>query len=171
MSMGKILYAERNGVHVLKFVGDVRLSMGPTIAAFLDQLRQSAGFKSIIIDLSETEAIDSTALGLLAKVAICTKDAFSCAPSIISPNDDITRILVSMAMDKVCVLVNESAVSGDDMLELPSEAVSEDVLRDQVLEAHKTLMTLNKENRDEFQDLVAALEEEKLQFNRLARTG
>lgn len=169
--MGKILYAESNGVHVLKFVGDVRLTLGPTIATFLDQLKKSKDFKSIIIDLSETEAIDSTALGLLAKVAICTKDAFSCSPSIISPNEDITRVLVSMAMNEVCVLVDESAVNSEGMLELPQEIISEDMLRDQVLEAHKTLMSLNAENRDQFKDLVKALEDEKLQLNPLAKTG
>ena len=171
MSMGKILFAEHKGVHVLKFVGDVRLTLGPTIAAFLDQLKKAGDFKAIVLDMSETEAIDSTALGLVAKIAICTKENFDCAPSIICPNDDITRILTSMAMDKVCILIRDSTVDGNGMLELPREVVSEDKLREQVLEAHKTLMSLNAHNRDSFKDLVDALEQEKEGFGQFAKTG
>ena len=171
MSMGKILYAEHNGVHVLKFVGNVRLTLGPTIAAFLDQLKQVGNFKAIVLDMSETEAIDSTALGLVAKIAICTKESFDCAPSIISPNQDITRVLTSMAMDQVCILISDSVVDSNGLLELPREVVSEDALREQVLEAHKTLMSLNAHNRDSFKDLVTALEHEREGFGQFAKTG
>ena len=44
--------------------------------------------------------------------------------------------------------------------ELPTEIVSEENLRAQVIEAHKVLMSLNENNRDEFRDLVEALENE-----------
>jgi hypothetical protein len=36
--MGKILFAEKEGVFVLKFVGDVRVTLGPTISTFLDNI-------------------------------------------------------------------------------------------------------------------------------------
>ena len=169
--MGKILYAEHEGVHVLKFVGDVRLTLGPTISAFLEELKECEGFRSILIDMSETQAIDSTALGLVVKIAISVRENFGSTPSIISPNEDITRILRSMAMEQVCVVIHGGI--DDDMRglsqaqfqelvhELAQGFASEDVLRDQVLEAHKVLMSLNASNRDKFKDLVAALEEEK----------
>ena len=68
--MGKILFAEQNGVHVLKFIGEVRLTLGPTISTFLERLESCDGFQSMIIDLSETETIDSTALGLICCAGI-----------------------------------------------------------------------------------------------------
>ena len=46
------------------------------------------------------------------------------------------------------------------MAELPPQIVSERVLRDQVLEAHRTLMNLNEKNLIAFNDLVAALLQE-----------
>ncbi|MDA0979240.1 MAG: hypothetical protein O3B72_11820, partial [Proteobacteria bacterium] len=49
------------------------------------------------------------------------------------------------------------------MLELPSEIASEKTLREQVLEAHRTLMELSHDNHDMFKDLVNALEQEQVQ--------
>lgn len=85
--MGSVLFAERDGVHVLKFVGDVRLSLGPTISSYLSTLEACPTFSGMIIDLSETDTVDSTALGLIAKIAICTREKFNSATSIVSPRD------------------------------------------------------------------------------------
>ncbi len=173
-SVGKILYAEKDGVHVLKFVGDVRLTLGPTITTFLEHLRSCEGFKSIVVDMSETEGIDSTALGLLAKVAICSKESFDSKPSIVCPNHDITRLLRSMAIEQVCVLLEKTPATNIDLAELPGRVVSEEVMRDEVIDAHKVLMSLDVENQGKFKDLVDALEEEKsysMRRHPLARTG
>jgi anti-anti-sigma factor len=158
--MSKILYAERDGIHVLKFVGDVRVTLGPTISSFLTRLGQSEGFKSIIIDLTETDGIDSTSLGLLAKISLKTQESFQSVPTIVSPNEDITRILVSMGFDKVFLILKELITECGQLGELPTEIVSEENLREQVIEAHKVLMSLNENNREEFRDLVEALESE-----------
>ena len=76
MANGKLLVAEKDGVHVLKFVGDVRVTLGPTIDAFLTSLLETVDFKSVIIDLTETEGIDSTSLGFIAKISIGAKNSF-----------------------------------------------------------------------------------------------
>lgn len=159
--MGKILFAEQDGVHVLKFIGDVRLTLGPTISAFLETLESCDHFQSMIIDLSETETIDSTSLGLIAKIGICTREYFDSGASIVSPRADITRVLRSMAMEQVCVVTSDVPTEASILHELPAETSSEAVLRDQVLDAHKTLMALGDQNFDKFQDLVKALEYEK----------
>ena len=160
--MGKILFAQRDGVQVLKFVGDVRVTLGPTMNTFLSTLSQCKTFKSIIIDLTETDAIDSTSLGLLAKISLTTQETFGTIPTIISPNEDITRILESMGFDKEFVIVKELITECGQLGELPVEIISESNLRKQVLEAHKILMSLNQRNQGEFRDLVEALENESL---------
>ncbi len=161
--MGSILFAEREGVHVLKFVGDVRLSLGPTITSFLSRLETCQQFNGMIVDLSETDTIDSTALGLIAKIAICTREKFNSATSIVSPREDITRVLKSMAMEHVCVVTKEVVNEHSDLSELPVEICSEETMRAQVLEAHRTLMGLDDENFDKFHELVEALESEENQ--------
>ena len=170
--MGKILFAEKSGIHVLKFVGDVRLTLGPTISTFLEQLRSCSDFRSMIIDLTDTETIDSTALGLIAKISICTQESFNRTTTIVSPRGDVTRVLNSMAMEQVCVISHDQISDEPGLRELPQEIASEDVLREQVLEAHKVLMSLTSENYEKFQDLVEALESEKpLEPTQTARTG
>ncbi len=163
--MGKLLFAERDGVQVLKLIGDVRVTLGPTISTFLTRLGESKTFKSIIIDLTETQGIDSTSLGLLAKISLTTQETFGTIPTIISPNEDITRILESMGFDKVFVILKELVTECGQLGqlgELNTEIVSESKLRKQVLDAHRVLMSLNERNRGEFQDLVQALEHERV---------
>jgi anti-anti-sigma regulatory factor len=159
--MGKILFVEQDGVHVLKFVGEVRLILGPTISTFLEKLESCHHFQSMVIDLSETETIDSTALGLIAKIGVCTREYFDSVAIIVSPREDITRFLMSMAMEQVCVVAEEMVLEASSLQELPTEITSEEVMRDQVLDAHKTLMGLGDQNFDKFQDLVEGLECEK----------
>lgn len=159
--MGRILFAEQDGVNVLKFTGDVRVTLGPTISAFLNSLKESEEDKSVIIDLTETEGIDSTSLGMLAKISMQTQESFNTIPTIVSTNEDITRILMSMGFDKVFVIIKEPLVTDCPMGELPPKVVNEDALCEEVLEAHKVLMDLNESNRAAFQDLVVALEEER----------
>lgn len=158
--MGRILFAEKDGVDVLKFVGDVRVTLGPTIGAFLNSLKESEEFKSVIIDLTETEGIDSTSLGMLAKISLQTQESFDTIPTIVSTNEDITRILISMGFDQVFVIIKEPYDTRAPLGELPVKVVNEQALREEVLEAHRVLMGLNEDNRDAFEDLVTALEHE-----------
>ncbi|MDK1024268.1 MAG: STAS domain-containing protein [Gammaproteobacteria bacterium] len=160
MANGKLLVAEKDGVHVLKFVGDVRVTLGPTIDAFLTSLLETEDFKSVIIDLTETKGIDSTSLGFLAKISIGAQDSFGIVPTIVSTNDDITRILLSMGFDQVFLIIREPLESTVKMGEVPFKNMPEEDLRKKVLEAHQVLMQLNEDNQNTFRDLVVALQRE-----------
>ncbi|XOV89311.1 MAG: STAS domain-containing protein [Pseudomonadota bacterium] len=163
--MGKVLLAEENGVNVLKLVGDIRLTLGPTLGGFISRIGHTDAIRSIVIDLSETECIDSTALGLLAKLSLRSQEALNRVPVIVSPREDISRILSSMGFEDVFVIVHVAQAAGGlegcEKDELPTQLASEEVLCDQVLEAHRVLMSLNAENAERFAELVDALEAEK----------
>ncbi|MBQ0746744.1 MAG: anti-anti-sigma factor, partial [Marinobacter sp.] len=75
-------------------------------------------------------------------------------------NPDITRIVTSMGFDKIFIIVREPASRIEELEEIPVLRASEQDVRDRVLAAHKVLMGLNKQNRDEFKNLVRALEVE-----------
>ena len=68
--IGRILVADHNGVYMLKFVGDVRVTLCATVDDYLHRMFDDREFKSVLVDLSETEGIDSTSLGILAKLSI-----------------------------------------------------------------------------------------------------
>jgi|TARA_Y100000310_G_scaffold344331_1_gene456484 anti-anti-sigma factor len=161
MTSVKVLAAEQDGVHVLKFVGDVRVTVGHAIDSFLEMVLKGEDFRSVIIDLTETVGIDSTSLGLLAKISIQTKKIHDIVPTIISTNDDITRILMSMGFDQVFLIINEPMTSRVELGELLIHNPPEHVVREKVLEAHQVLMELNKKNQLVFKDLVVALENER----------
>ncbi|MGK0445576.1 MAG: anti-anti-sigma factor [Bermanella sp.] len=159
MNTGKILVAQSQGIYIIKFVGDVRLSLCSTLDQFTDQMFESEEFKTVIIDLTETQCIDSTSLGQLAKISILYKEKYGQLPTIISTQDDINRILMSMGFDQVFYIVKELVSHVEYLDELPLKSVDEAEMKKRVLEAHKLLMDMNQNNRDAFQDLVNSLEE------------
>jgi anti-anti-sigma factor len=157
MNSGKILAAEHDQIPVLKLVGDVRVLMSSTIENFFQTIYSKAILDAMIVDLSETKGIDSTALGLLAKMAIQLRNRFNVKPSIISTNKNITRILKGMSFDIIFDIVEEPLSNDAEFGELSLVSEPEDVIKRKVIIAHQALMTLSEENRIEFQDLVTAL--------------
>ncbi len=158
MLSGKILFAEQTGTYVLKFVGDVRLTLCSTLDQFLATTLEHDDFKSVIIDLTETTGIDSTSLGLLAKLSVRLKRRHQQRPTIVSTNEDITRVLLSMGFDKVFILIQDCVACSSELQELDLLLESEERVRERVLEAHRALMDLNDNNREAFRDLVRSLE-------------
>lgn len=159
MSTGKILAADYRHMAMLKFVGDVRVLMSSTLDAYCSGLYRRPILDAMLIDLTETRGIDSTALGLLAKMAIQLRNRFNVIPTIVSTNPDITRTLKSMSFDLIFKIVDHvpKPQQPQQYNELQQAKESEDTVREKVIDAHLTLMTLSEENRLEFQDLVQAL--------------
>ena len=158
--MGRVLVGSFNGVYLLKFEGDVRLTIGPATNRYIDGILSSNGFRSVLIDLSETERIDSTSLGLLARLSIRTKQQYSFVPTLVCGSSDLLRVLHTMGFDEIFHIVDEAPMRIDDLGELPSVDVPKDDLRRLVIDAHKTLMSMNTHNFDSFQELVQDLEDE-----------
>lgn len=158
MSSYKILQAEQQGIYVLKFIGEIRLNLCSTLDNLIDSMTSNPNFRTVIIDLTETQVIDSTTLGLLAKIAIAAEKRSHFLPTLISTNPDVTRIVLSMGFDRIFILVSEPATRIEQLEEIPVLRASEAEVRDKVLEAHRVLMSMNKKNRDEFTNLVRALE-------------
>lgn len=158
MSSYKILQAEKQGIYVLKFIGEIRLNLCSTLDGLVESITSNPDFRTVVIDLTETEIIDSTTLGLLAKIAMAAEKRSAFLPTLISTNPDITRIVTSMGFDTIFIIVSEPASRIEELEELPVLRASEREVRDQVLDAHRVLMGLNSHNHEEFRNLVRALE-------------
>lgn len=158
MNSGKILVAKKQGVYLLKFVGDVRLTLCAALDIFVERMMADKDLNSVYIDLTETQGIDSTSLGFLAKIAISTQKYCNWKPTLISTNPDITRILMSMGFDAVFNLVEQPLDDAAQLEELQAANCSEQEVKAKVLEAHRILMGLNDENKGKFQELVQMLE-------------
>lgn len=160
MSAGKILAADYKHMALLKFVGEVRVVMSSTLDNYCNSLYRRGILDAMVVDMSETRSIDSTALGMLAKMAIQLRNRFNVMPTIVSPNPDITRILRSMSFDIICNIVSSMPRQQTQYSELKMQMESEATVRDKVIDAHLTLMAMSEENRLEFQDLVSALKQQ-----------
>lgn len=163
MKPGQILVADHDGVFVIKMVGDVRLTLCMSFDQFINDMFSRDEFVSVLFDLSDAEAIDSTTLGLMAKISLLGKDQHNVVPVILSTNDNINRILASMGFREIFHIVHSVETSDHVNVDLPTKAldagkVREDNTKDKVIEAHKILMQLNDKNHSEFKDLVGVLE-------------
>ena len=133
---------------------------GKKIILFIEDMFNDQEFKSVLVDLSRTESIDSTSLGVLAKLSIQADKIFGYTPTLVSTNGDVTRILMSMGFDDVFHIVESPLDHSEQLGELPPLQADNEEMRQRVLDAHKTLMAMNETNREAFQDLVATLEAE-----------
>jgi anti-anti-sigma factor len=158
MGEGRILAASQDGAYVIRLEGDVRLTLCTTIDDYVQQMFADPNFASVWVDLCDAQGLDSTTLGLLAKLALKVKEKFGFAPAIYSCDPGINRLLRSMAFHRLFELHEESCSNPNDIAEIPTVSGSEESVRQKVIEAHRVLMGISDENRDRFKDLITALE-------------
>ena len=157
MSEGRILAAEHDGAYALKMVGDVRVTLCNTIDDYLAEMFADENFDSVLVDLCEAEGIDSTTLGLLAKLALRAREQFGFKPVIYSCNPGINRLLNSMAFGRIFEIREEVCDDDAAISEVPAVSGDQQAVKDKVIEAHRILMDLSEENRERFRDLMAVL--------------
>lgn len=155
---GKILAARHGGTTVLKLVGDVRLTMSTSLDNFIIAMFDEPSFASVSIDLCEAEGLDSTTLGLLAKIAIRTRGQFQFTPILVCSDPSILKLLDSMCFDTIFEIREQAPEQLSDFGELPVAVSSEAEVKEKVLEAHRLLMGLSEENAERFRELVCSLE-------------
>ncbi len=159
MQAGKILQANHDGVYVLKFQGDVRLTLCTALDDFIEGMFSDGDFASVVIDLSDAEGLDSTTLGLLAKIAVRSQRDYQFKPAVIVTDASIQRLLESMCFERIFDIRDTQLEATGEFGEIPFAAASEQEVKSRVLEAHRTLMGLSEENRACFKDLVETLEQ------------
>ncbi len=152
---GQVSYARREGSWVLRFQGAIRYTTAHAVDRFLDDLFARNSPESISIDLQDATSIDSTGIGLLAKVANGLSQTGKAKPVLFSSNPEINEILTNLCLDDVCAIVPETPQ--DIAAEaIPATTPSEHELARTIAEAHRLLCELNDENRANFQSVVEA---------------
>ena len=158
MSDCRICAASNDGAHVLKLQGDVRLTMCTALDQYFQGMFAEPDFVSVWVDVTEADGLDSTTLGMLAQLAIQTRERFHFRPAIFSINPSIDRLLETMGFDQLFERRNECCNTDASIKEIPAVACEEGEVAKQVLAAHRTLMSISDENAGAFRDLVTTLE-------------
>lgn len=159
-SSAHVSHAERAGVHVFRYTGRVTYTAAPAIQRFLDDLLTDGGISGLIFDLTQAESLDSTNLGLLARLNERVQDATGAPSLIISSNPDITDVLFSMGFDQSFRILSDAeappnSAPGRDIDLAPSSPAE---LHETMLEAHRALVRLSHAGRLQFQEVVTCLE-------------
>lgn len=159
MSDGTVYFAEHDGSCVLRFTGEIRYTLGHTIDSFLDRLYARGGFERVLVDLNQTESIDSTGLGLLAKIANFERQRNGGKALLFSSRPDINELLRCLCLDEFFVFADGAA---DDTpgSALPDDDASAQELAQTILDAHQRLAAMNENNRVMFQNVVDELTRE-----------
>jgi anti-anti-sigma regulatory factor len=158
MQSGIIRVADHEGVYVIKMEGDVRLTLCLSFDGFINEMFASENFCSVMFDLCAAQAIDSTTLGLMAKISIGARKLGFEKPLVVSSNPSITRLLVSMGFEDIFTIVQESDCGDCEGQTLVEKIMPESAVMEKVLEAHKALVALNAQNKDTFKELIESLE-------------
>ena len=158
MSDCRICAASNDGAHVLKLQGDVRLTMCTALDQYFQGMFAEPDFVSVWVDVTEADGLDSTTLGMLAQLAIQTRERFHFRPAIFSVNPSIDRLLDTMGFNQLFERRNECCNTDANIKEIPAVACEEGEVAKQVLAAHRTLMSISDENAGAFRDLVTTLE-------------
>ena len=155
---GRIQVADHNGTYLLRFEGDVRLTLCVAIDEFLQTMFGDPRFAAVVIDLSAAQGLDSTALGVLAKLAKEAIGRTGSQPLLVCDSEDVLRSLGSVGIDDLFEPADSRFSQVTPLGALEANEPNEDETRRRVLEAHRVLMSINSDNAEKFRDLVATLE-------------
>ena len=160
MNSGKILVSDQLGNHLLKFTGDVRVTLCGTLNRYIESIFGSKNVKRVVVDMLDAEGLDSTTLGLLAKLGLHCQQQYGLNIEVFCQNSSILRTLESMSFDEIFDIFDQlpDLDASSDLHEIGTQNLPLDEIREQVLEAHKILVRLSEDNQQEFQDLIKALE-------------
>ncbi|HEY3494850.1 MAG TPA: STAS domain-containing protein [Polyangiaceae bacterium] len=156
----KVRYARAGDAVVLALQGRVHYAFGSRLRAFFDELSERLRGAKLFVDLRSVEAIDSTGMGLLARLGLAARERGRGAV-IVCSNDDVCLCLHSAAFGELFEFserwpFDETLVLGE--VPLGASGVTEEQLGPVMLEAHRDLAALSDQNRRTFADVIAALE-------------
>lgn len=158
MDRGRYFFAEKEGITYIKMVGKLKYTTSSGFDQFVESLLDR-GFENVIIDLTEAVYIDSTNLGLIAKIAGRARRNEHMHVTIISTNEDINEILSSVRFNTLFTIV-EQVPEPQELEEIPDEKRERREDLQMLIEAHKALMDIHEENRPQFKDVVELMENE-----------
>ncbi|MFT4020202.1 MAG: anti-anti-sigma factor GigB [Acinetobacter sp.] len=167
MSTGHVEYTSLDGTHFFKIIGEVRAQSCISLDKLLSKIEQQNNVIGAVVDLTQTTFIDSTVLGILAKLGLKLKQKHGIQAVMLSTNPDITTLANSMGLGQVFVILD----CGDSVMCQPlanEDHVSHQAMLKTVLDAHRTLMKLNANNQNIFEPLVKQLEKEQEQLDQVS---
>jgi len=168
MAECEVFYAKYNHTHVLKLVGDIRLRSSKPLEDFykfyLNDLINTADTSiQLIIDATEVTGLDSTALGLLAQIAIRFNEKTQEKPGLVCISKSIQKIITAVNFNELFWVINKAELPLATLKLIEKEiqeTETETEIAARALQAHRILMSLSEANKQQFLPVVKFLEQE-----------
>jgi anti-anti-sigma factor len=161
-------YGHVDGTLVLRLSGPIRFVTCQALRGFVDSLRGGDG-EDVLIDLRDVQTIDSTGMGLLARIGRSSLESRGRRAAIACPGNDIATTLRSAAFDTLFTMLDAYPFDDHDatFAEMPLGAGEPDAGSDAqislgrvILDAHRDLASMSEHNVEVYRDVIAALETE-----------
>jgi anti-anti-sigma factor len=168
MTEGTYYFAIIDRLCILKPVGNIIYTLSPDADTFLNKLFTDNRADDILFDLTDTEYIDSTNLGILARIS-----KVHCRPderkyTIVSTRRVINEILFNLNFDKIFTIITEPVLLNGKMELLPHSEKKHTDLAPILLKAHRFLMSMNEANKSKFREVVEFLKDDMKKHGRKA---
>jgi anti-anti-sigma factor len=142
----------------IKMKGDLKYFKSYCFDQFVEQRLEEYPVPHITIDLSEAEFIDSTNLGLIAKVARLHDEKHVEKVKILSPCESVNQVLLSMGFESVFEIELEAGALGGEFEDVPEEDEGADHIKKTIYKSHKLLSDMNGKNEKTFKSVIESME-------------
>lgn len=154
----EVLVCTEGDAVCVRLRGRADVSMSVAFKTLLTRLSAQA-FRQYEMELSECQIMDSTFLGVLCGFAARREQGGGSRPILLNANERISGLVRSLGVDDLFELcrglpaVQDHCVAMDTGETPPSRVI----LKETSLEAHRTLIALNPDNRARFKELTEFL--------------
>ncbi len=156
----KYLYGEIENKVFIKFVGNCTMKNSKTLEDLVKKILEGEK-KDIILDLEECNYMDSTMLGLIAKITIKIKQMWQKNIYALNTPNIINASFKSTGVSKLIEMIENKEENNIKVEELEIKDFDDKEAKTRhILEAHKTLIGLSEENAKAFKNVVTLLERE-----------
>ena len=158
MNTGRVMHGSHNGVQVLRYIGDIRYTLSLALDAYIKGLLRIPDLRGFVVDLSAVDGIDTTNLGILARLARAMQRSGLPKVTVVSDRPVINEILEGMGFDRVFHVVSGSGSALERMREIPDISSDDTAMTRLLLESHRALLDMNERNRVQFKNVVEVFE-------------
>ena len=161
-TMAKAYYGQLDSTLVFKLAGQIRYALARSLRAFVDEVIAPAGCNAVFMDLREVDFIDSTGLGLLARIGRLTLEQRGRRAAIVVAPGDVEVTLRSAGFDELFVMLAEfpydPAVDLREVSLFELASAHDSHMGHLILDAHRDLAAVSEESRATFRQVIDSLE-------------
>lgn len=156
----KYMYGEYENKVFIKLIGNSTMKNSKTLEDIFATILKGEK-KDIILDFTDSNYMDSTVLGTIAKNAVKVKKIWGDTVYAVNVGGSIKMGLSSTGIDKIIKIIENLPQNNAEMINVEKSDFSDKRSKtEHILEAHKILMTLNEENKKIFKNVVDLMEKE-----------